>query len=530
MRRPLTLTLLILSTNTPAATAMVIRNACHNDEVWELTGIQTGNAIDYQVPHSSATAIANIFAAYDAKTKPISDTDKEIAEFVIARSLQALGISREAFRHYAWVALKTNDPKLTNQALMCMTQITHRLPTLAFPLGITNKLTQARESALDPQEQTAVLKTALNLFFFKLSRGQSDVNTELEVLATNHGASQLALGYQAMAQKQYAQGIEQLNQFLTHAPESLTNHVPPARQMVAMAQYSLEQYSAALHTAGAVHKKSDNAELMLSLQGWTHLRQKRYFDAIDEGFNMISGTLKRAYGPEGWLISGISYYETCNYFKLKNHLTRAQSEFGAIYSILYKWYKNEKNQTPDNYFNYIKSAQGKSQILPPQIIAQWIASPLVTAFINEYNQALFERDKLQQIIRFSLKNGGISNAGWEKFKSAILSRYRDPLSPIIAGINRAIARENLYMIRNVQESIRNSKFLSIDLRQKTAQFIRQNPQLKKEKPKKNLPLEKSFDSRSLKFDSLTFGKESQSDFWEDEAYTLHVDLKNRCKE
>ena len=177
----------------------------------------------------------------------------------------------------------------------------------------------------------------------------------------------------------------------------------------------------------------------------------------------------------------------------------------------------------------MKAGVDKS-FVPREIHGEWFRSDAVLAWQEEINLLLREREIRKKLSQRILKQSFFSAEPFEAFRKSLYAPGNDEESRLIAGIQKAIIKQNSIMLQKLEVSKRNLENLEIDIMQKTKNIL------------EGKSLEEKKESKDSFFKKLTqpFYRQTvwgvldvndsgdSSEIWADEKWAMRVVVKNAC--
>ena len=467
---------------------------CQSAETW-IPGLKVPKPIIdivTGVKHDSEGAVAALIQGGVLKEQATSLEIQGLAEYVINRAFLDLGLvhlANQGFNSITALPVTVELQGIRLAALGCLNQIHLTHASIRISSTIPTQFAGVDVRKIWPDQRKQLWEAMVSALQRKYAEKGLSADTTAEQSLLSYAGPYLDYAHitQDTLSGNSKSAIAYYNRVLEKKdlPKSLEGQRDALQLNLARIYYNDKNYSEAIKSFDKVSHESNLLTQALIGKAWSHLMMNEGGRAVGAAFGLIVGELKNAFEPDAAIVAAITYFENCHYAEALKSVAIFRKKYDRSYRWLYRWYNKEKagKGGVSLYTELTNVLSGKKSELPPQIISEWVRSPIFLAWQQEIN-LVFDEIEMSQKFEVLLDQGIRSLEKKQKISDSIskdlngrvqrfLQGVPELQKALTAGVEHELGFLNRYMISRWVDSYENSQFVEVEIYNATGEKILQ---------------------------------------------------------
>lgn len=312
------------------------------------------------------------------------------------------------------------------------------------------------------------------------------------------------------------------------------------RSLFGMAFYGLHRYKEAIVQFKQIPNTSNRFVRTLSDIAWANLWMNKYEEAIGSAENLVVGTLRKTFSPEGFETLSIALNETCNFTQALETYHRFQKLYSPTYRYLTEL---DKEGEAGLYYKVTAYFRGKLKA-PDRIGVEWLGDQTFIANQAEINlgvDAVNAARRARRLANVAMRDPEARKWKWgplwQKFDTVLyndLQKIPGRKLQLVEGINLSIKAKNTMMRDQLLHTAENLQLLEAEAYETLGdQIIAENgpdggnAKIAKDNNRHHKDKKSVWDWGRYPANGDKEGDDNQ-EVWEDEVGFLSANLKKSC--
>jgi hypothetical protein len=529
--------------------ALTFEHACEPNEKWSPEDnpiapyLQT--RIQWSAPDKNPPGLAmkSLLRSLAADSRAHGERSKALVSYWQARAMYDLKLSTEA--HHAFNQILVNykgdeSLPLRTAAMACLIRMHQKYPSLTLePAAVQAVANQVSNVVLSVEEKAPFYQGLL----WELKNSASSARAAAIAQKFAGGGFYERAANALVAARTPNEGAILKNEELLEDPlfEKLSQDEQDQwHYLFGMAYYGARDYKQAIAQFKKIPNNSNLLVRSLSSLAWSYLWLNRYEEAMGSAENLVTGTLRKTFSPEGFETLSIALNETCNF----NAALDTYHRFQRTYATPYRYLTELEKSGSKDYYNMVTMYFRQKIKVPDRIGVEWLGDPTFIAAQSEINMgvdAVLAARRARKLAGIALREPEAKKWKWaplwQKFDMTLygdLQKIPARKIELTEMVNRSIAAKNAAMRDQLLHTAENLQLLEAEAYETLGdELIAENsPQGPNAKVAKDNKKHARNQGAVWDWGRYPASKDSDADdnqeVWQDEVGALHANLKKSC--